>query len=42
MNKERIQLTEVELNAVIEWVTFMETADSERYTGVCELVKLVK
>ena len=28
MNKERIQLTEVELNAVIEWVTFMETADS--------------
>ena len=42
MNKERIQLTEYELNAVIEWVTLMETADSEKYTGACELVKLVK
>lgn len=35
-------MTEIELNAVIEWVTFMETADPDKYIGACELVKLAK
>lgn len=40
--KEYIEFSEIELGSVIEWVTYLETPDPDRYSAACELVKMAK
>ena len=35
-------MTEIEMGAIIEWVTYLETPDADKYSSACQLVKLIK